>query len=311
MEYADRMGVRADLLTWQGVRSLAQIEAVTLGRELAMVAMDTSKPPLKLDPDAWMQTAVHQMPVAGDIVYARMAWRHPWRNQLVDQVTVPIVMVGHFYDPSIKAMAVDTLLRPGSPVQHWFGVQADVAHPKLTVMPLGVEPAMVPVLQAAEIRAEKDIDLYLNFQTVRVFHFPTGGSHSMVDAPRTQLWQHFAGRDWVTADPFNEADPAHYARQLGRAKFVLSPPRWGWDCYRTYEAIAMGAIPIVQRKRPTTDHLEALPVLLVDHWSEVTRARLQREWDQRREHDLSLLTMSYWQRRIRMEAAKAVEECAA
>lgn len=305
------MGVRADLLTWQGVRALAQVEAVTLGRSLGLVQMDASKPPLKHGAAEWMRTAVPHLPREGDVVFARMAWRHPWRQQLVDQVTAPIVLVGHFYDPSVKAAAVRTLLRPGSPVQHWFGVQVETTHPQLTAMPLGVEPAMVPVLQRAPICETRDILLYLNFQTVRRLSLPEGGCHIFPDRGRMRLWDQFSREAWVTADPFTERDPDHYAAQVGRSRFVLSPPRWGWDCYRTYEALAMGAIPIVKRRRPATDHLETLPVLLVDDWAEVTRARLEHEWTQPRPTNLETLTQSYWTRRIQAEAARVYEECAA
>ena len=36
-----------------------------------------------------------------------------------------------------------------------------------------------------------------------------------------------------------------YLQQIGNAKFVLSPPGNGLDCHRTWEALLMGAVPIV------------------------------------------------------------------
>lgn len=33
---------------------------------------------------------------------------------------------------------------------------------------------------------------------------------------------------------------------LGNSRFVVSPPGNGIDCHRTWEALALGAIPIVQ-----------------------------------------------------------------
>lgn len=38
-----------------------------------------------------------------------------------------------------------------------------------------------------------------------------------------------------------------YLAQMGTHQFVASPPGRGQDCHRTYEALAMGAIPIVSR----------------------------------------------------------------
>ena len=38
-----------------------------------------------------------------------------------------------------------------------------------------------------------------------------------------------------------------YLEQIGKYQFVASPPGRGQDCHRTYETLAMGAIPIVFR----------------------------------------------------------------
>lgn len=290
---------RSDLLTWEGARALAQGEACNIGQLLILMAMDLRLPPVKWHAQrTWAKTAKRHTPQAGEIVYARAAWRAPWRAQLVESIQAPVVLVTSFYDPAIKPMAVEEMFQPGSPIRHWFGVQAHVTHPRLTAMPVGVEGSMVPVLQAGERRTVRDIPLYLNFRTAN--------SYQRAEVIRPVLWQRFARQDaWVVADAWDAANPSVYVNQLGRSQFVLSPPGFAWDCYRTYEAMAMGAIPIVQRKRPVTDHLEALPCVLVDDWSEVTRERLQREWETRQVKDCRTLSMSYWRERIQ-ETAKQI-----
>ena len=100
-----------------------------------------------------------------------------------------------------------------------------------------------------------------------------------------------------------------YAAQLGRSQFVLSPPGQGWDCYRTYEAIAMGAIPIVKRYPPCSDVLDGLPALVVDRWADITPERLQHAWETRPTPDLSKLTLEYWRDRI-LHASRAAAHTA-
>ena len=82
---------------------------------------------------------------------------------------------------------------------------------------------------------------------------------------------------------------AHY-------KFALSPRGWGPDCYRTWEALLVGTIPIVRRCQfdmylvrsddvvdsgmkctitsPAGGELDKLyqdlPVLIIDNWEELT-----------------------------------------
>ncbi|CAN2170740.1 hypothetical protein MCETOYE15_00046 [Candidatus Nanopelagicaceae bacterium] len=61
------------------------------------------------------------------------------------------------------------------------------------------------------------------------------------------------------------ATPFEYRRALSESKFVLSPAGNGYDCHRTWEAMYLGAIPILRRVHwPFINR--NLPVLLVDEW---------------------------------------------
>ena len=55
---------------------------------------------------------------------------------------------------------------------------------------------------------------------------------------------------------------------LSKSKYVLSPPGAGPDCFRTWEAIYMGAVPIVLRSQWPFNHLD-LPVLVVDAFDDL------------------------------------------
>ena len=56
----------------------------------------------------------------------------------------------------------------------------------------------------------------------------------------------------------------------GRVKFVVSPPGAGPDCHRTWEAVAMGAVPIVRAHKGLAPLYDGEPVLVVNEWSDVT-----------------------------------------
>ena len=56
---------------------------------------------------------------------------------------------------------------------------------------------------------------------------------------------------------------AKHGEILRNSQFVLSPPGAGADCFRTWEALYSGAIPIVLREAWPFVHLE-LPVLIVE-----------------------------------------------
>ena len=282
-------------LTWQGVRALATCEAlVPESGTVQLAEPDPARPPIKWASQRhWFDTAIPHPSQAGDAIYARTAWRHSVRGALVCAVTAPSVLVSSFYDPTIYGPAVAEVCAPTSQIRHWFGVQVGTTHPRLTAMPVGVEADNVPLFEATERHTTRDILLYLNFSMDRA------------TATRHLAWRHFAPLPWVTAERPGPA--AHYVAQLGRSRFVLSPPGFGWDCYRTYEALVMGAIPIVIRQPPQSDVCESLPVLMVNHWREITPERLQREWETRtRPRDLRKLTLEYWRERIQAEAQRCL-----
>ncbi|CAF4281257.1 unnamed protein product [Adineta steineri] len=60
-----------------------------------------------------------------------------------------------------------------------------------------------------------------------------------------------------------------YLEQIGNSKFVLSPPGGGIDCHRTWEALLMGAVPIV-----LTSGLDSLFTktrsIIIDDWSKLS-----------------------------------------
>jgi hypothetical protein len=64
--------------------------------------------------------------------------------------------------------------------------------------------------------------------------------------------------------------PKKYREMISNSAFVLSPPGNGADCHRTWEAIYLGAIPIVLKKYWPFGHLD-LPVLAVEDWSEIPK----------------------------------------
>jgi hypothetical protein len=97
-------------------------------------------------------------------------------------------------------------------------------------------------------------------------------------------------------------------REKTRYAFVVSPHGNGLDCHRTWESLVLGNIVIV--KRSPLDALYAgLPVVIVDHWEEITEANLRR-WHAQHSATLAQpvaqqrLTNRYWIDRIRAVLAQ-------
>ena len=72
--------------------------------------------------------------------------------------------------------------------------------------------------------------------------------------------------------------PSEYRRTVMNSKFIISPPGNGSDCHRTWEAMYLGAVPIV-----LSDFwpfkADKLPVLVVNSWDEMMPIILNHKHD--------------------------------
>ena len=62
--------------------------------------------------------------------------------------------------------------------------------------------------------------------------------------------------------------PHDYQKLLLNSNFVISPPGNGSDCHRTWEALYLGAVPILLESQWPFSHLP-IPVILVKEWNEM------------------------------------------
>jgi hypothetical protein len=72
------------------------------------------------------------------------------------------------------------------------------------------------------------------------------------------------GATWVEPTLHPEA----YFEMVRESQFVLSPPGNGLDCHRTWEAIYLGAIPVVLEETLPLQVTDSLPIAVVSSWSD-------------------------------------------
>jgi hypothetical protein len=86
----------------------------------------------------------------------------------------------------------------------------------------------------------------------------------------------------------------------GDYSFVISPAGYGLCCYRTWEALILGCIPILKTS-PIDSVYDSLPVIIVDEWSDITEDNMN-NWKisiMSKDWNLEKLTSEYWSNRIR------------
>jgi hypothetical protein len=94
-------------------------------------------------------------------------------------------------------------------------------------------------------------------------------------------------------------DQCRYYIHMGRSRFVFSPPGTGMDCYRTWETLYLGSIPIVLNSS-INSIFRNLPVLIVNNYEEINLELLKNVYNNmtKEKYDYRRLYKGYWQREI-------------
>jgi len=172
----------------------------------------------------------------------------------------------------------------------WFGQNVDnYNHSKLHPIPIGIanrywEHGNIDLYNHARIGlgdSLKEIHLYMNF-TISNFY-----------QERSPLYDQFIKQSFcfysITKDFYS------YLIDLKKCKFVLSPRGNGLDCHRTWEALYMGAVPIV--KTSMLDPMyEGLPVIIISDWKEITESFLEQKYEEMKYKEFAWekLDADYW-----------------
>jgi hypothetical protein len=196
----------------------------------------------------------------------------------------------------------------------WFAVNAMMAHPRLTAIPIGLGNAHWPhgdtaaLARVAALKLPRKSGLYVNFEvatnpTVRGpildalsrNPFAVMGRKEIV-GPRETLRRLFGRppmRRWRAPLGFEG-----YLRDLAQWTHCASPPGNGVDCHRTWEALYLGVIPVLTAA--PVGLLDGLPHIMLQSFDEATERNLvARKAAITGPLELEKLTLTYWRQRIR------------
>ena len=158
------------------------------------------------------------------------------------------------------------LLRTPNVLAVLYRQSAPIEHPKLVFVPLGPSRQFMRVFRT---HSEKRPTLYY------VNHSPWGPRQRIFETVNKnfgdQLTNEFCSPTYKCTAGRRKMEV--YWQRLHSARFVESPPGLGEDCYRHYEIMLAGAVPVVQNTMGK--RLKGFPRLSVTSWSDVTPSMLQ------------------------------------
>lgn len=224
----------------------------------------------------------------GDAVFVRTDELEFFFTKLHPSIKNPYILVTHNSDHSAPRPFDHYLDDPK--IIAWFGQNSDgVSHPKFHPIPIGIANKRWPhgnvktlnTVQNTVNNTSKSILLYMNFKI------------SNCPDERSIVYEKFVNEPFCkTNKPIKFKS---YLSTLTQCKFVLSPRGNGLDCHRHWEAMLMGAIPII--KSSSIDSLfEGLPVLIIHDWDEITEDFLNQKWVEinSKEYQMEKLYANYW-----------------
>jgi hypothetical protein len=146
--------------------------------------------------------------------------------------------------------------------------------------------------------SEREIRAYANFQ------FTIWTRYGKVD--RKDAIEKIS-KDLVFYQPYKATRDVCW-KNMVQCAFVVSPHGNGLDCHRTWEALALGCIPIVKTSGlyPLFDDL---PVWIVKDWIEVTKENMHSKLFEFsvRDFNYEKLTLAYW-RNILSQSTNATQD---
>tara|TARA_Y100000034_G_C6900993_1_gene416732 strand:+ start:332 stop:1264 length:933 start_codon:yes stop_codon:yes gene_type:complete len=92
---------------------------------------------------------------------------------------------------------------------------------------------------------------------------------------------------------------SEYYNEISHHKFTLSPEGAGIDCYRTWEALYLKSIPIVQKSRHM-QHFSDLPILFTKDYEEINESYLKEKYREilEKEYNFDKLKWSFWKNKV-------------
>jgi hypothetical protein len=192
---------------------------------------------------------------------------------------------------------------------HWYSQNCIGNHPKLTQIPIGMDyhtmalrdhewgPKTSPLDQERILFAIKQKAKPLQSRTCKAyanFHFLMNTKYAY---DRKDAIQRLPPQ-CVFYEPTKVKRINTWKTQSEYA-FVISPHGNGLDCHRTWEAIALGCIPILKTS-PLDPLFEGLPVWIVKDWADVNERSMMEKMKEisTMEYNLEKMELKYYINKI-------------
>ena len=198
-----------------------------------------------------------------DIVFADIRKINEFFKVIHPKIKYRYKLITHNGD---EAVSNDLVSLMDDKVIHWFGQNVNVVHPKVSPIPIGLENMYFynNGIIANFNKLQKNHVLKRN----KILYGFSIATNPLKRKPIHEVLLNIEVCEKVEGWP----NASKYLNILNTYKFVASPPGNGIDCIRTWEAMYLGVIPIVEESILTNYYREiGLPLLVIKDWGELKK----------------------------------------
>lgn len=218
---------------------------------------------------------------------------------IIDQFENQIVLITHNSDRSIEPDL--TKYADHKKLLKWFAQNVRVDHPKIIPIPIGVANSCWgysdPEILCQTQGIRKDRLYYMNFRCKTNFKV------------RSKIRDILETNGIVMQKNAGNLDFKQYIEGLARCKYCISPPGNGIDCYRIWESLYVGVIPVVEWD-PAFKKFLNLPILFIKSWKDITPLFLEVNYPRFKQwisnFNTSIMQMDYWEKIIKESSMSSV-----
>lgn len=198
------------------------------------------------------------------------------------------VLITHLSDYNIEQVYID---RKPKCIVSWFGqniLGKSIDGTPITPIPIGVFTKERDGLNRNHLLSFSTSPRQYNI------YFNTDPNTNLGE--REKAWE-YSKRIPNSLVFLNERFPViNFVENLKKCKYVISPPGYGIDCFRTWEGLHIGTVPVVKKSLTTEYFSKLFPIILIEVWEDLNLNYLESNFptDRYNLSYLKYLEADYW-----------------
>lgn len=236
----------------------------------------------------------------GDTIFLDLGYADYFFKNIHPRIKNKYILVTSSSDNLAPGKYIEYLNEPQ--LYRWCGINCSAIHDKFLPIALGFQRKRYDNGNIAilDIYGKQPWKLYTNKEKLLYMNFTIPANPVI----RSAVQKHFESiglSSMASLKPFEE-----YLAEMSLYKFVVCPIGLGLDCCKTWEALLVGCIPIVQSTNLDVLYKD-LPVVIVDDWLEVTKEFLEKKYEEmmKKQYTREKLFADYWLNIIREQQENA------